>query len=142
MVQEGKVISSTHYFLLAPKPGDRHSVPPLASVRPFDPRADNPKTDDLKANTHHSGKSTFFVGKIIFCYMFFSVVVPYMHFSAIFSNLWCKIVIVRRAFFQGKQLPISSNLIYFMHAQQLILKHNTLAWHNFMKLHAFQLFRS
>ena len=106
MVQEGKVISSTHYFLLAPKPGDRHSVPPLASVRPFDPRADNPKTADLKANTHHSGKSTFFVGKIIFCNMFQEpTLFMWFHLTcisfAIYSNLWCKIVIVRRAFTQG-----------------------------------------
>lgn len=59
MVQSGKVMSNTHYFLLAPKPGvggDRHSTPPLASVKPFNPRADH-------AQIHHSGKSTFFVGK-------------------------------------------------------------------------------
>ena len=50
-------MSSTHYFLLAPKPStDRHSSPPLASVKPFDPRADH-------SQTHRDGKSTFFVGK-------------------------------------------------------------------------------
>ncbi|XP_067946990.1 activated CDC42 kinase 1-like [Watersipora subatra] len=50
VVQGGQVVSSTHYFLLAPKP----STPPLASVKPFDPRADN-------AHLSHEGRSTFYV---------------------------------------------------------------------------------
>ena len=56
IIQSGKVVSSTHYFLLAPKPdANRANPPPLASVKPFSSRADNSQ----------SGKSTFYVGKLI-----------------------------------------------------------------------------
>lgn len=72
MVQEGQVRSSTHYFLLAPKPDKHAPSPPLASVKPWDPRADH-------AEIHQQGKSTFFVGQLN-CHFLSSFLFYYRNF--------------------------------------------------------------